>query len=363
MIAPEIPLFDATAAYHADREAIDRAVASVLASGIVILGPEVEAFEAEFADYVGARHAVGVASGTDALALALRALGVVAGDEVITVANAGVPVAAAIRAAGAVPRFVDVLPDSLLMDPAAAAAAIGPRTQCLLPVHLYGQVLPIAALAALAERAGIALVEDCAQAHGARRGGRHVGGAGAIGCFSFYPTKNLGAFGDAGACVTNDATLAERLRQLRAYGVDASGHAVRDGLNSRLDEIQAAILRVRLRRLDASVAARRRLAGLYDAGLRSTEIQPLRRTVGEDAFHLYVVRCRERARVVEALAAAAIGSKAHYPLPLTQMPAFADWAVPLPNTERACAEVLSLPLFPGLAEDDVQRVCHVLGAR
>lgn len=355
-----IPLMDCAAAYRADREAIDAAVRRVLLSGTLILGPEVEAFEAEFAGYVGSSFAVGVASGTDALALALRALDVGAGDEVVTVANAGIPVAAAIRMVGAEPVFVDVLADTLLMDPAAAAAAITARTRCLVVVHLYGQIADLDALRAVADRAGVPLIEDCAQAHGARRGGRHAGTAGAIGCFSFYPTKNLGAFGDGGACVTDDRALAERLRRLRVYGVDAAGRAVADGVNSRLDELQAAILRAQLGRLDERIAARRRLAARLDAGLRRSVVEPLARRAAEDAYHLYVVRSPERSRVTRRLDAAGIGWKVHYPVPLTKMPAYRARTAALPVTEAACGEVLSLPLYPSLREADLERIAAAL---
>lgn len=365
MIA-SIPFFDVAAVYRRSKVQIDAAVTRVLSSGHVVLGPEVEAFEAEFAAYVGTRHAIAVGSGTDALSLALRAVGVSRGDEVITVANAGVPPAAAICAAGGTPRFVDVDPQTLLMDVGAAQAAVTAHTRALLPVHLYGQCLPIAALRTLADRYGLALIEDCAHAHGLRVDGRHAGSFGTIGCYSYYPTKNLGAFGDGGACVTDDDDLAARLRRLRVYGADADGRVGTTGINSRLDEVQAAILRVLLPNLDARVARRRELARLYDELLEGAQPRHLLRDHAIDAFHLYVVRDAERSRTVRSLTDAGIGCKSHYEIPLQRMPAFADCVVPgasLANTIAGCSQVLSLPLFPDLQEADVHRVAAALARR
>jgi dTDP-4-amino-4,6-dideoxygalactose transaminase len=360
-----IPFFDVAAAYRSFRGEIDSAVRRVLESGLVVLGPEVEAFEAEFAAYVGARFAVGVASGTDAIVLAMRALGLGPADEVITVANAGIPPIAAICAIGARPRFVDVDHETLLLDPDAVAAAVTPATRALLAVHLYGQPLAMEQVRNAASLSGLPLIEDCAHAHGLRVAGVHAGTFGAIGCFSFYPTKNLGAFGDAGACVTDDPVLAESLRRLRVYGAAPDGTVAIPGLNSRLDELQATLLRVMLRGLDGRVARRRFLAAVYDDALRGAPVEPLRRANESDAYHLYVVRVPERQRYAAALAAAGIGCKVHYPIPAYQMPAFRDsrlGAGGLPETERACAEVLSLPLYPELEPGDVARVARVLRA-
>jgi dTDP-4-amino-4,6-dideoxygalactose transaminase len=359
-----IAFFDARAGYLAHRSAIDAAIQRVLASGQLILGPEVEAFEREFAAFVGARHAIGVASGTDALTLALRALGIGPGDEVITVANAGVPPVAAIRAAGATPRFVDVLPGSLLIDPDAVARTLTARTRALVPVHLYGRPAPLDALLDIAQRQGVAIVEDCAHAHGARHRSRHVGTLGSIGCFSFYPTKNLGALGDAGMCVTDDSELAVRLRMERMYGFRNDEHAHCEGLNSRLDELQAAVLRVKLAHLDGALAARRRLADAYTDGLRSAPFRlPECEPPDEHAYHLYVIQTPARDAVQARLAQAAIVSRIHYPLPVHQMAAYRSHSPPpgaLPVTERAAREVLSLPLFPELAAEDLERIVRVL---
>ena len=255
-----IPFFDYRPHYQALRREIDEAVRRVIDSGRLILGPEVDAFEGEFASYVGTAGAVGVNSGTDALILALRALEVGPGDEVLTVANAGVPPVAAIRAVGALPRFVDVSPASLLLDPARLEQARTKRTRCVIPVHLYGRPAAMKQILEFASHHDLAVIEDCAQAHGARIDERHVGTFGSIGCFSFYPTKNLGAFGDGGAIVSNDPALLGRVRALRFYGFDAARSAQHEGVNSRLDELQAAILRVKLTHLEEDLASRRDLA-------------------------------------------------------------------------------------------------------
>ncbi len=232
------------------------AIQRVISSGQLILGPEGRSFEQEFASYVGAAAAVGVASGTDALILALKAVGVGFGDEVITVANTAVPTASAIRAVGAIPRFVDVDCQTLLINAAEAEAAINQRTRAIIPVHLFGLPVPMEPLLDIARRHGLRIIEDCAHAHGAREGGVHAGTTGDVGCFSFYPTKNIGALGDAGICVTQNAEIADRLRLMRVYGFDSDRIATCDGLNSRLDEIQAAVLRIRLRHLDNSLVKR-----------------------------------------------------------------------------------------------------------
>jgi dTDP-4-amino-4,6-dideoxygalactose transaminase len=339
-------------------------VRRVLASGRFILGPEVEAFEREFAAYVGVGSAVGVGSGTDAIALALRAVGVGPGDEVITVTNAGVPPVAAIRATGAVPRFVDVRPDTLLLDADALEGALDERTRCVLPVHLYGQPVDLDAVLAFARRHDLTVVEDCAQAHGAAYRGRHPGGFGRVGCFSFYPTKNLGAYGDAGACVTDDRALAERLRGLRTYGFDERRHTRFEGGNSRLDEVQAAILRAKLPHLDAWVRERRALAARYAAELEGTPYAIPGRTPGaEHAHHLFAIECSERDRATDVLKARGIGFGIHYAEPVHTMEGYRFLGLgpgALPVSERACRRILSLPLHPGLPEDAVARVARAL---
>ncbi|HEY8490860.1 MAG TPA: DegT/DnrJ/EryC1/StrS family aminotransferase, partial [Dehalococcoidia bacterium] len=284
-----IPVADPGRQYRALREEIDAAVARVLASGHFILGPEVEALEAEFAAYCGTAHAVAVASGTDAIRLTLRAAGIGPGDEVIVPALTAAPTAAAVVEAGARPVLADVDPRTATLDPRDAAARIGPRTRALLPVHLYGGPADLEPLLALAARHGLLLIEDAAQAHGARYRGRVVGSAGHAGCFSFYPTKNLGALGDGGMVVTNDAALAERVRRLRNLGQEARFQHVEPAGHSRLDEIQAAVLRAKLPHLDVGNARRREIAARYAAALAGAPLLlPATVPGGEHCYHLYV---------------------------------------------------------------------------
>lgn len=364
-----IPAFDYRRALEAIRPELDSAIWRVLTSGQLILGAEGEAFEQEFARYVGARSAVGLASGTSALVVALRALGIGLGDEVITVSHTAVPTVGAIREAGAIPRFVDVDPDSLLADPGDIAAKIGVRTRAIVVVHLYGCPADLAAILRIAEAHHLAVIEDCAQAHGARMAGRHVGTFGTIGCFSFYPTKNIGACGDAGLCVTDDRLLCERMRQLRFHGFDERRVAQIEGLNSRLDELQAAILRVKLRHLDSALCARRAIARQYLAELAGTDLELPRVAPGnEHAWHLFVIRTRRRARVTGAFHRAGIGYGIHYPVPVHLMPAYqhlGGGVGSLPITEKAAEEILSLPMFPELTANEVETVCqtirHALG--
>lgn len=359
-----IPFFSTLPAYERDRARIDKAMRRVLESGRLILGPEVAAFETEFADFVDLPHAIGVASGTDALILALRALEIKSGDEVITTANCGTPPVAAIRAVGAIPRFVDVDDRTLLIDPELLEVALSPRTRCILAVHLYGQPADMDPISQFATEHGLLVIEDCAQAHGAMYKGHHVGSIGQLGCFSFYPTKNLGACGDGGMVVTTDATLAGRVRQLRFYGYDADPVSSIEGLNSRLDELQAAILRIKLERLDEDLATRRELARQYLAGLDGTPYRPCGLTEGGvHAYHLFVVRCADRRLTAEHLKAGGIGFGVHYPTPVHRMPAYGFLGYGegyLPLTEAACNSVMSLPLHPGLSTTDVEQICQTL---
>jgi dTDP-3-amino-2,3,6-trideoxy-4-keto-D-glucose/dTDP-3-amino-3,4,6-trideoxy-alpha-D-glucose/dTDP-2,6-dideoxy-D-kanosamine transaminase len=361
-----IKAFDYLRDFEAHRDEYLAAMEGVIRSGQLILGPEVRAFESEFADFVGAGHAIGVASGTDALELALLAVGVTSGDEVITVANSAVPTAAAIREVGAIPRFVDIDPRTLNIDPDAAARAITSRTRAILPVHLHGWPIDMEPLVQLARNRDLRLVEDCAHAHGAKRRGVHAGVAGDVSCFSFYPTKNLGGYGDGGICVTNDPDLSERLRALRMYGFGPGRIAMTDGRNSRLDELQAAILRVKLRRLPQHLVARRRIAEHYARGFGGCEVTlPPTEAAVEPAFHQYVIRTPFRRRVINALDSAAIGWGIHYDTPLHEMPAYrefhAGWP-PLPVTEAAAHEILSLPMYPELLDAEVDEIIAVVSA-
>lgn len=355
-----IPLVDLKPAYLREQCEIDAAVSRVLASGWYILGDEVRQFEQEFAAYVGTSHAVGVASGTDALLLALRAAGIGPGDEVITVAHTAVATVAAIELAGATPVLIDVDPQFLTLDPAMLPGALTTATRAIVPVHLYGQPADMDPILEFASAHGLLVIEDCAQAHGARTAGRMVGTLGDLAAFSFYPTKNLGAMGDGGAIVTNNAEFAGRLRLLQQYGWRERYISEVPGLNSRLDELQAAVLRVRLRSLEAGNAARRRLAAIYQHGLADLPLTlPQVPTAGAHAFHLYVIRSDRRDELRDYLHVHGIGTGIHYPLPIHLQPAYTHLRLAsgsLPVTETAARQILSLPMFPDLAPEDVTRV-------
>ncbi len=341
------------------QDEIDAAALRVLHSGWYILGAEVSAFEAEFAAYHGVDHAVGVASGTDAIELALRAAGIGAGDEVITVAHTAVPTVCAVERADATPVLVDVEAETYTMDPAAARAAITPRTRAILPVHLYGQPADMVTLSALARENGLLLIEDCAQAHGARLNGQLVGTFGDLAAFSFYPTKNLGAAGDGGAVITNDAGYAEKLRRLRNYGQVSRYQFETRGVNSRLDELQAAVLRVKLPHLNRQNNLRRELARRYDELLAGVVVTPKVRVEAEPVYHLYVIRAAERDALMQRLSDQGVQTLIHYAVPVHLQAAYADLGYQrgdLPVTERICTEILSLPLHAGLRVEQVETV-------
>ena len=321
-------------------------------------------FEAAFAGYVGVSHAVGVGNGTDAIELALRALDVAPGRHVITAANAGMYSTTAIRRLGALPVYADVDDATMNLDPAALDRAATPATAAVIVTHLYGRLADVERIGAWCEERGLPLVEDCAQAHGARRGGRIAGAFGALGCFSFYPTKNLGALGDAGAVVTSDDALAARLRALRQYGWRAKYDAsVPGGVNSRLDEMQAAVLSLRLATLDALNARRRAIARRYASGVRHPEIV-LAPPGGEDhVAHLVVLRTKSRASLQRHLAACGIATDVHYPIPDHLQSAYEGPSrASLPVTERLAREVLTLPCFPELTDVEVDAVIEACNA-
>ena len=352
------------------REEIDAAVARTLDSGWYILGRECAAFEEEFAAYIAGDSGqsvscVGVNSGTDALRLALWACDIGPGDEVITVAHTAVATAAAISMSGATPIFVDIDPATYALDPKQLAAAITPRTRAIIPVHIYGHPVDLAPILELARQHNLRVIEDCAQAHGATYQGQHVGTWGDCGCFSFYPTKNLGALGDGGAVVSTDPAFSERVRLLREYGWTPQARYVSQvpGMNSRLDELQAAILRVKLGHLDAWNGVRRTMAAHYAAQLPSTVIQPIERAACHHVYHLYVVRVPQREAVRSQLAQAGIATAIHYPVPIHQQPAYHTYAdLSLPNTEQAAGEILSLPMHPLLTAAQVEQVSIALAA-
>jgi dTDP-3-amino-3,4,6-trideoxy-alpha-D-glucose transaminase len=345
----------ATAA-EAVRPELDAAFARVLESGRWVLGEEVSAFEREFADYCGTRHAVGVASGLDALQLTLRALGIGPGDQVLVPGYTAVATWMAVTLTGAEPVGVDVDLQTFTLDPALLEAARTPRTRAVVPVHLCGRPADLTAIAAWSAEHGIALVEDACQAHGARFEGRRVGGFGAAAAFSFYPTKNLGAIGDGGAVTTDDDALADKLRLLRMYGWRERGDSEIKGDNSRLDELQAAFLRARLQRLERDNARRREIAACYLAGLERVPGLVLPTPAEGHVWHLFVVRHPRRSELRAALAERAIGTLIHYEVPPHRTRAFAASAPSLPVTERLAPEILSLPLHPQLDDDAVAAV-------
>lgn len=356
----EVPFADLRRATAALRDELRAATTRVLDSGWYLLGAEGEAFEHEFAAAIGSPHAAGVANGTDAIELALRALDAGPGDEIVTQANTCVPTVAAIERTGATPVLCDVDEDTATIDPDSLAAACGARTKAIVPVHLYGQVGDLGAVLEIAAARGATVVEDCAQAHLATWEGRCAGTAGRLGAFSFYPTKNLGALGDGGAVVTADEQLDRRLRRLRTYGQTDRYHHAERGINSRLDELQAAILRVKLPHLRAWHERRNAIAAVYDRALAGTPLRPLERLPGRaHAFHLYVVRATDRDGVAAALAARGVRTLIHYPRPVHRQEAYRELGggpVSLARSERLAAEVLSLPLYPELSDEQVAHV-------
>jgi dTDP-4-amino-4,6-dideoxygalactose transaminase len=326
-------------------------VVRVIDSQKFILGEDVKKLEAEIAAYCGAAHAIGVGNGTDALEIALRALEIGPGDRVATVANAGGYSTTAILAAGADPLYVDVDPATMLMDPHALSAALTPATRAVVVTHLYGRMADMPAV--LAAAGNIPVIEDCAQAHGARLEGRHAGTWSVIGCFSFYPTKNLGALGDGGALITSDAALASRIRALRQYGWTSRYRStIPRGRNSRLDEMQAAILRAKLPHLDTWNDRRRDIARYYGSAFADLDLGLPGACGPECAAHLYVVRTPHRDRLAQALAAAGIGTDVHYPVPDHLQESAGSAPAPLPETERCCREVLTLPCFPEMTDEE-----------
>ncbi len=350
--------------YAAEKAEILAAIESVLESGQLILGEQVKAFEIAFANYCGVRHGIGVNSATDALFLAMTALGIGPGDEVITVSNTAVPTVSAIASTGATPRFVDIDPATYLMDTTQLQAAITGKTRCIIPVHLFGQCVAMEQVQAIARAHGLHVIEDCAQAHGAIRHGKKAGSQSDIACFSFYPTKLLGTFGDAGMAITDSEALDGKLRRLRFYGMEKTYYAIEHGYNSRLDEIHAAILLRKLAHLDGYIARRRALARRYDEALAGTGLILPQVADGNDhAYYLYVVRHPERERVMEALKAQDIHVNISYPWPIHTMQGYHHLGYregDLPHTERAAREIFSLPMYPSLSDAEQETVIRVL---
>jgi dTDP-4-amino-4,6-dideoxygalactose transaminase len=359
-----IPVLDLVPQIETHWTDLNQAIQRVLRSTQFILGPEEKAFEQEAARYLGVRHAVGCNSGTDALFLSLRALGIGPGDEVITTPFTFFATAEAISHVGATPVFVDVDPDSMNLDPALVEPAITARTRALLPVHLFGRPCDLDALAELARGRGLKLVEDCAQSFGARHRGRATGTFGQLGCFSFFPSKNLGAYGDGGLIATDDDDLANAVRALRSHGSRKKYHNEAVGYNSRLDELQAAILRVKLPHLDAWNAGRARVARTYHRMLAGHPGLELPEVVEGHVFHQFTVRVpgRDRDRLQARLAEAGVETMVYYPVPCHRLKLYQDshGHVACPNAERLCAEVISLPIWPEMAEATQAAVARAL---
>lgn len=375
---PMLPFADPGAGYRALQPEIDAAVARALASGWYILGQEGEAFEREFAAWLGNKpgapkmHAVGCANGTDAIMLILRGMGIGEGSTVVTVSHTAVATVAAIEMVGATPLLIDIDPDTYTMDADELASVLAdpppglPPIRAVIPVHIYGQAVDLMPIKAACEAAGVFLIEDCAQCHGAELGGVKLGTIGHAAAFSLYPTKNLGALGDGGILATPDAELAARIAAIRQYGWKRRYISDMQGVNSRLDEIQAAILRVKLQHLDAQNARRREIAAAYDAALAGSNslTPPVRREGAYHVFHLYVLRHPKRDEMMSALKAQGIGTGIHYPMPVHTQPAYEPRIALGPaactETARAAQEVFSLPMYPELTDEQVARVCQAL---
>ncbi len=360
-----IPLLDLKAQYASIKSEVDTAVLSVLASGQYTLGDEVASLEREFADYCGVRHAIAVNTGTSALHLSLLAAGVSPGDEVITVPFTFIATASAICYTGARPVFVDVEPQTLTIDPAQVEAKITSRTKAIIPVHLYGQMADMDAITTIADRYGIAVIEDACQAHGAEYKGRRAGSIGLSGCFSFYPGKNLGACGEAGMAVTNDDDQADAMRMLRDWGQSQRYHHALKGFNYRMDAIQGAILRVKLRHIEGWTEKRRAHASRYTSLLETmSDLRAPVETIGRrHVYHVYAIRSRGRDRLRQALAEQGIQSGLHYPIPVHLQPAHADLAYgegDFPVSEAAAREVLSLPIYPEMTTLQLEMVVEAM---
>ena len=350
--------------FASEKEDIMRAVESVFQSGMLILGENVKAFENEYAHYCGVNYGVGCDNGTNAISLALLAMGIKAGDEVITVSNTAIPTVSAIISIGAKPVFVDIVPDTYLMDVSKVKQAITSRTRCILPVHLFGQCVDMDAIGEIASSENLFVLEDCAQAHGATYKGKIAGAMSHISATSFYPTKVLGAYGDGGMMLTNISEFNAKLRRLRFYGAEQTYYALEHGYNSRLDEVQAAILRTKLNRLEQYIARRREIAQMYNELLANTSlVLPKEASWGRHVYYLYVVRHPERDRIISQLRQEGIYLNISYPTPIHLMDAYRHLAKgegALPNTELASREIFSLPMFPTLTNEEVERVANAI---
>jgi dTDP-4-amino-4,6-dideoxygalactose transaminase len=355
-----IPVTDPLAQYRSMQMQINGAVSRVMESGYYILGPEVESFEHEFANYIGTEFAVGVGNGTDALSLTLRALGVGDGDEVITVSHTAVATVAAIEQCGATPILIDVEQSTLTLDASMLESAFTERTKAVVPVHLYGHPADLSNIEKFCDKYGLALIEDASQAHGATYDGKRLGSFGQASVFSCYPTKNLGALGDAGVMVTNDRQLADRVRRLRQYGWEYRNSSVEPGVNSRLDELQAAVLRAKLPHLDQMNERRRQIALRYCSAFAELDLDlPVDAPLDGHVFHLFVVRVSDRTQIQERLLKSRIKTAIHYPIPIHKQAAYMDRvrvASSMDVTEREAERVLSLPMYPELLDSSIREV-------
>ena len=357
-----IPMVDLKGQYETLKSEIDSAILQALGETRFILGPNVQAFDQEAAEYLGVNHAISCANGTDALHLALLASGIQPGDEVITSAFTFIATAEAIRFIGAIPVFVDIQPQSFNIDPARIRAAITERTRAILPVHLFGQPADMKEILALAEEFDLLVIEDCAQSFGSRYGDRATGAFGASGAFSFFPSKNLGCYGDGGMVTTNDETTAARIKMLRNHGSSQQYHHDVIGVNSRLDELQAVILRIKLKHIDEYNRKRHEVARAYNERLAGSRFQaPVIPGDRDHVFHQYTILCDNRDAVREAVLAREVSCAVYYPIPLHQQKAFADTVQPeLPVTEATAQRCLSLPIFPEMTEQQIATVCEAL---
>lgn len=370
-----IPFVNLSGQYFSLKEDIDNAISRVLHSGWFILGQELASFEEEFASYCNTKYGVGVGSGTEALHLALLACGVRPGDEVITVSNTAVPTVSAIDFANARPTFVDIDPKTYTMDPDKLEEYLkkrfsknNPRStikpKAIIPVHLFGHPADMDRISEVARKYDLKVIEDACQAHGTEYKGKKAGSIGDAGCFSFYPTKNLGAYGDSGMIVTNDEETFKKLQMLRNYGEERKYHTVLRGFNSRLDEIQAAILKVKLGHLQSWNETRRNHAGLYNRLLRdSSVIIPVEEDYARHIFHLYVIRTKDQKKLQERLKTKEISTSIHYPAPIHFHPAYKNLGYrrgDLPISEKYATEILSLPMYPELEEDQIQTICRTI---
>lgn len=352
--------------YAETKEELLKAVTEVFESGTLILGQKVRDFEQAYSDYIGVKYGVGCDNGTNAITLALKALGIGEGDEVITVSNTAIPTVSAIVTAGATPVFVDIDPETYLMDVTKVEATITPKTKAILPVHLYGQCVDMDPLLDIAKRHHLYVVEDCAQAHGAEYGGRKAGSMGDISTTSFYPTKILGGYGDGGMVNTNDEKVAERLRRLRFYGTEKTYYATEHGNNSRLDELQAALLLTKLPKIEQYIHRRREIAAMYQEALAGTGLMlPMEASYGRHAYYLYVVRHPRRDEIIKKLREYDIHVNISYPWPIHTMKAYQylGWKIgDLPETEAAAKEIFSLPMYPSLTNEEIKRITSILKA-